>query len=63
METQVFMNSIKAKDWRVHVTYLKERNNKEEIRVDGPAIESWTALKHNKVKNEKASEAGPLARR
>jgi len=61
MKTEVFMNYSEPKDWKVHVTYLTERKEEAPIVLDGPAIESWQVLKHNKNKNVKASEAGPDA--
>lgn len=57
METEVLMNFKENKNWKVHVTYLKERQEQDLIVFDGPAIESWQALKHNKNKNVKASKA------
>jgi hypothetical protein len=44
-------------EWYIKVYYLPPR--KEGIVVDdGPAIESWEGLKHNKFKNESTSKAG-----
>ena len=63
MKTEVFMNFSKPENWKVHVTYLTERKEEDPIVLDGPAIESWQVLKHNKVKNENANEVGTDAQK
>ena len=51
MKTEVFITSDLKISWNVHVVYLSERKENEPPRLDGPAIESWVDLKHNKKRN------------
>jgi hypothetical protein len=48
MKTEIFITSDIKNSWRVHAVYLSERKENEPPRLDGPAIESWVNLVHNK---------------
>ena len=62
IDAVLLMPEDQAREWRVHVSYFNSLQQGEEIMLDGPALESWQVLQHNKKRNEMDGSVEPPIR-